>query len=357
MSTKSSTQLGLADISRILFITGVIIVVAIVARAILIPLVFAIILSLVTLPVVKKLEDWKIPRIVSVIISVLVLTLFAIGFAAFMTYEMQSFLTDMPELKSYFSQATDNFMRDVRDLLNISQQKQEELIENNTSNIMTPISKVFQFALTTTYEAVFTTVLIPIYMVFLMYYRDKWKSFLISSFEQYTKTEKVENAISEVMTVSRQYIKGVLLVVLILAVLNSIGLLLLGIKYAIIIGIFSATMNIIPYLGNIVGCAIPVAIALATKDSMWYPAGVIAMYITIQVIEGNLITPNIVGSQVNVNPFIAVIALFVGGLIWGIAGIILAIPVTAILRVIFSHSKTFKPLGILLSEEHNGDGG
>lgn len=351
MSTKKSTQLGLADISRLLFIAGVIIAIAIVARAILVPLVFAIILSLVALPVVKKLEGWEIPRIVSVITVVFVGTLLGLGFAGFMTYEMQSFITDIPNLKTYFSNAADSLMQQLRELLNITPQEQEEIIEKNSEKIMAPAGQVFKTALSTTYEALFTITLIPIYMVFLMFYRDKWKHFLISSFEQYTKTEKVESAISEVMTVSRQYIKGVLIVVGILAVLNSIGLLLLGIKYAIIIGIFSATMNIIPYLGNVVGCAIPVAIALATKDSMWYPIGVVAMYITIQVIEGNLITPNVVGSQVNVNPFIAVIALFIGGLIWGIAGIILAIPITAILRVIFTHSKTFKPLGILLSEE------
>ncbi len=356
MRSKSSTQMGLADISQILFITAVIIAIAIVAKAILIPLVFAIILSLVTLPFVKKLESWRIPRIVSVITVVFICTVMALGFAAFMAYEMQNFLSDIPNLKSYFSQAADNLMQQVRELLNMTPKEQEELIENNKSNIMAPAGEVFKTALSTTYEALFTIALIPIYMVFLMYYRDKWKHFLVSVFEQYTKTEKVESAVSEVMTVSRQYIKGVLLVVLILAVLNSIGLLLLGIKYAIIIGIFSATMNIIPYLGNVVGCAIPTAIALATKDSMWYPMGVVVMYVIIQVIEGNLITPNIVGSQVNVNPFIAVIALFVGGLIWGIAGIILAIPVTAILRVIFSHSRTFKPLGILLSEERGEKG-
>lgn len=355
MSSKQSYALSLADISRLLFIVAIAIAVAIVARTLLVPIVFAIILSLVVLPICKKLESWKIPRILSVMAVVITTTILVLGFAVFVTYEVQGFLKDMPELKSYFKQAADNAMVNVRDFLNISQNEQEKLIEDNSSSIMAPVGKVFQVVLTSTYEAIFTMVLIPIYMVFLLYYRNKWKNFIIRSFQQYTKTERVKEVLGEVMNVSRQYIKGVLLVVLILAVLNSVGLLLFGIKYALIIGVLSACLNIIPYLGNVVGCAIPMAIALATKDSYWYPLGVGMMYVGIQLVEGNIITPNIVGSQVNINPFIAVIALFVGGLIWGIAGIILAIPLTAIIRVILSYSKTFEPIGILLSDEDAKD--
>lgn len=355
MSEKNTPQMGLADISRMLFITAIILTVAILARAIWVPLAFAILLSLMVLPLCNKLESWKVPRIIAVLLVVITITLLVLGFGAFMTYEMQSFLRDMPELKNYFSDAADNLMSKVRELLNISQREQEKLVEENSSSIMTPISKAFGFALATTYEAVFTTFLIPVYMVFVLYYRNKWKNFLVRTFKQYTKTDKVVSAISEVVKVSRQYIKGLLFVILIIAVMNSLGLWLLGIKYALLIGVFSAMLNIIPYLGNVVGCAIPMAIALATKESAWYALGVLGMYVFVQFIEGNFITPRVVGSQVNINPFIAVIALFTGGIIWGIAGVILAIPLTAIMRVIFMHSKTLKPIGILLSGDEVED--
>jgi predicted PurR-regulated permease PerM len=133
----------------------------------------------------------------------------------------------------------------------------------------------------------------------------------------------------------------------IIAVLNSAGLLLLGIDYAIILGITGAILNIIPYIGGIIAIALPMIIAFVTKDSLTSSLLVFIVYIFIQFIDNHYIIPKIVASRVKINPLISVIVVLIGGAVWGIAGMFLAIPLTAILKVIFDHIESLKPWGFL----------
>jgi predicted PurR-regulated permease PerM len=151
------------------------------------------------------------------------------------------------------------------------------------------------------------------------------------------------------------YIVGLLIVITIIAVLNIVGLLALGIKYAVFLGILSAALTVIPYIGIIIGAALPVLVALITKDSLLYPLGVMAIFAFVQFLEGNFITPNIIGSKVNVNPLAAIVALIIGGKIWGIIGMIMAIPMCGILKIMFSHYPRLKPYAILLQSTNKDD--
>ncbi|MEX2379925.1 MAG: AI-2E family transporter, partial [Vicingaceae bacterium] len=152
-----------------------------------------------------------------------------------------------------------------------------------------------------------------------------------------------------------RYIIGLLIVISIIAVLNTVGLLALGIKYAVFMGILSAALTVIPYIGIFIGALLPVVVALITKDSLFYPLAVIAIFGFVQFLEGNFITPNIIGSKVNVNPMAAIVALIIGAKIWGIAGMILAIPICGILKIMFSHYPRLKPYAILLQSTNKDD--
>jgi predicted PurR-regulated permease PerM len=136
----------------------------------------------------------------------------------------------------------------------------------------------------------------------------------------------------------------------IIAVLNTVGLLLLGIEYAFFFGALAAFLNIIPYLGIIIGSILPIMMALLTKDSIWYAVGVAGAFTAVQFLEGNFITPNIVGSKVSVNPLAAIVALIFGGMLWGPSGMILSIPFTAIVKVILDNIESLEPFGFLLGE-------
>jgi predicted PurR-regulated permease PerM len=149
----------------------------------------------------------------------------------------------------------------------------------------------------------------------------------------------------------QKYLVGVGMVMLLLAIVNSIGLMIIGIEYAAFWGVLAGLLAIIPYIGSIIGGALPFLFALATTGTTWQPLAVIAFYVIIQQIEGNIITPKVVGNQVNINPLISIIGLLVFGLYWGIGGIILALPIISIFKLIFEHFEVTEPIAKLMGTE------
>jgi predicted PurR-regulated permease PerM len=142
-----------------------------------------------------------------------------------------------------------------------------------------------------------------------------------------------------------------LLVTLIIAALNTVGLLALGIKHAIFFGVLSGILTIIPYIGIFIGALLPTLMALLTKDSIWYAIGVVIIFSVVQFLEGNFITPRITGSKVRINALAAILALLIGGKILGITGMILAIPIVGIVKGLLQYSQHMKPFVILLEDD------
>jgi predicted PurR-regulated permease PerM len=191
--------------------------------------------------------------------------------------------------------------------------------------------------------------LMPVFIFFFLYYRTFFKQFLNKLFIR-TPNRNITEIMYKIQTVVKNYILGLLLVMAIIAALNTIGLLILDIEYAFFFGALAALLNIIPYLGIIIGSVLPILMALLTKDSIWYAVGVAGVFTVVQLLEGNFITPNIVGSKVSVNPLAAIIALIIGGILWGPSGMILSIPFTAIFKVILDNIEPLEPFGFLLGE-------
>jgi predicted PurR-regulated permease PerM len=197
----------------------------------------------------------------------------------------------------------------------------------------------------------FGAILISLIYTFLfLLYRGSFKQFILIHFQEDQKT-KGEEIVKKIKKVSQSYFFGLLLIILILGTLNGTALLLIGLDYPYLFGFFAAFLAIIPYIGTFIGGLLPTLYALINYDNIWTPILVIALYVTVQALEGNILTPKIVGSQVSLNPLFALIALFVGGLMWGIAGMILFIPLVAVLKVILDNMDGFRPYGMLLSSE------
>lgn len=136
----------------------------------------------------------------------------------------------------------------------------------------------------------------------------------------------------------------------IIAILNSVGLLIIGLKYAIILGVIGALLNVIPYVGALLAIMIYILIALVTKNSISYVFYVVILYTIVQLIDNNWIVPKLIGSKVKINALVTIIAVIVGGALWGISGMFLSIPIIAILKIIFDHIDTLKPWGFLLGD-------
>jgi predicted PurR-regulated permease PerM len=187
-----------------------------------------------------------------------------------------------------------------------------------------------------------------IFIFFVLLYRGAIKNFILIQFPRQKQLE-IQEILGQVQNLVRKYLYGMLTVILILAILNSFGLWIIGLDYPIFWACLAALLSIIPYLGTTIGGLLPFMYAFATSEFWWQPLAVVALYVTVQQIEGNLITPYVVGSNVKINPFVALIALLIGGIIWGVAGIVLAIPIAAILKLVFDHVEGLKPVGVLMS--------
>ena len=168
--------------------------------------------------------------------------------------------------------------------------------------------------------------------------------------------EQGKELLMQIQNVVRHYLYGLLTVIVILAILNSIGLWIIGVDYAVFWASLAAFLSIVPYIGTTIGGLLPFMYSFATADYWWQPLAVIGLYFSVQQLEGNLITPYVVGSNVKINPLIAIISLLIGGVIWGVAGIVLAIPIAAIFKLVFDNIDALKPVGALMSNDlHKND--
>lgn len=181
----------------------------------------------------------------------------------------------------------------------------------------------------------------------ILYYRGMLVKF-VGSFLGAKYKENLSVILSETITVYFNYIKGMMLVYFIVGVLNSIGLLILGVEHAIMFGMASALMTIIPYIGILISSILPISMVWIDKGNILYPLGVMGVFSIVQFLEGNIISPYIVGKQLGINAFVSITAIFLGGLIWGFSGMILFLPFVAILKIISGHVDTLKPIHLFL---------
>lgn len=322
----------------------------IVAKSILLPILFAVLLSILLAPLSSWFERFKIPRILSALLAMIIgLTVLA-GLGYFFYTQITAFADDMDSIRA----RTEELLTGVEGFLmtwfNFEGFVEFETIEELFFEFVRENSGTLGRGLAGAASVVTTVFLVPVFMYMFLIFRDFLKAFFLKLFgrESDLHEEKVQTIISNIQVVVQRYISGVLIVIAILSVLNSIMLTIVGIDHAIFFGVFAAMLNIIPFLGPILGSTLPIFYSLLTMDSLIYPLVILAGFYVIQLFEGNLFTPVIVGSQVSMNALIALLLLFLGAQIWGLAGMILFIPMGAMLKVIFDEIESLNPYGFLI---------
>jgi len=335
--------------SKILFIIVVILLGLFYLKSILTPLIFSILLTQVLIPICDKFESWKINKIISISLVLLIVFLITVSIGVLLSIQFNNFITDFPNLLQKMEDWIIGSINNIESAFNISQQRQLGLLKENSSELIKTGAKYFRTALGATTNLISFLSLVPVYCFLLLLYREKFKNVILKLSPE-NKKEKTVDILNKIQNTVQQYVIGLFSVILIIAVLNIIGLFSLGIKYALFLGLFSALLTIIPYVGVVIGGLLPVLVALITKDSIWYAIGVVGLYWLVQFLEGNFITPKIVGNQVNLNAFAVIFGLIAGGRLWGLIGLIMAVPLIAILKVIFSNIDGLKPFASLLGK-------
>ena len=317
------------------------------AESILSPIFAAFIAALLLRPLSGFIERLKISRGLSSILSIIIIIAALFGLSYFFSTQINNIVSDLNSIRARLTVIIDQIYSWMEATFGLEQQEQIQYLKDSLNSFLENSATAIQRAVSATADFFTSFFLFMIALFFFLYYR----SFFVSFVYQWFKPEdhqKVQSTIHKIELVVRSYILGLLMVIIIVAILNSVGLMILGIQNAIFFGVLAAILTIIPYIGIFIGSLLPILFALFTKDSIWYPIGVALLFWMVQFVEGNFITPNVVGGRVSINPFAAIIALFLGGMIWGILGMILSIPVLAIIKVICDAIEPLKPIGYLL---------
>lgn len=333
-----------------LFMVCLIVAILVIARDVLLPLTIAVFFTFLLMPISQRLQKWRFPRPLAIIVSIVIAMSVFAGLLYFFYTQIISFADDLPALQEKLNQKLETIQLFIRREFDISKADQRNWvnskIQENTSSGEDMLMGLF--SATTGFLVNFA--LIPIYIFFLTLYKEKFKQF-VTLITKGNNHEQVIEVLKKVSRVSQNYLKGIFLDVLILSILNSTGFLLLGLEHAILFGVLASILNIIPYIGVLVGSILPVVMALLTKDEIGYAVGAAGVCVVVQFIDNNFITPYVVGSSVSINPLTAIIALIASAAIWGTVGMVLCLPLTGMLKVVCDNVEGLKPYGFLIGEE------
>ena len=325
------------------------------ASDVLIILAFAILFSYLLFPLTSWLEGKKVPRGVANILAIILFIAVFVS-AGFLLYKQGArLMADFPELKEHALDNIGQMETFLEQKLPFAPQQQEDWLVGGVSNFMSSSEETLSNTFAATATTIGSAFLMPFFIFFMLHYREKLRDFIIAVVpaEKHELTDEVLMKISKVTT---RYMVGILIVTTILSALTSLGLVIIGLKYAILLGVVAGLFNLIPYFGTYIGGAIPLTMALLTMDSPKYALFVLLLIFILQFLENNVLTPNITGSQVRLNPLFTLISILFGAMIWGIAGMFMAIPFMGMFKIVCENVDELKPIARLIGIEERKSG-
>jgi len=314
------------------------------AKAFLAPLATAVILSLLMLPVARKLEHWGIKRVWSSLINVFFLLLLSLAFMWLIGLQIQSFISD-------WNKAKDRLMPKIEQLQNYLYKDtplEKGELKKQLSQSKGSVGKKAMSFVTGIYSFLGDFLITLVYVFFLLNYRKKYRRFLLKLFPE-EKHDEVNPVVFKAAELTKGYLYGKFILMILLAVLYAIGMGVTGVSNFIIISLLAALLSIIPYIGNIIAFAIALGLGYVTNGDTTALIGIVATFVIAQFVESYLFEPYIVGDRVNLDPFMTILAVVVGSILWGVVGMIIAIPILAMINVVFNNVVPLKPYSYLLS--------
>jgi predicted PurR-regulated permease PerM len=298
---------------------------------------------------VNFLVRLKINRILAITITMFLTFLVIAVFGIVLINQASRFGESWPILVEKFTSLLNQNIADAADYFNKDPQKIHDWITKTQGELINSSAAAIGQTLVILGNGLVVLLLIPFYVFMILFYQPIILEFIIrisgTNYESHVRV-----IVSQIKTVIQRYLIGLIIEAGLMAVLNTAALLMLGIEYAVILGILAAVLNVIPYVGGIIAVALPMMVALVTKPSPWFAVYIMAAYYVIQLIDNNYIVPYIVASKVKINALFSVIIVLIGNALWGVPGMFLSMPLLAILKLICDHIDPLKPYGFLLGD-------
>ncbi|GAA4744491.1 AI-2E family transporter [Flavisolibacter ginsenosidimutans] len=309
---------------------------------ILVPLAFSILIAILLNPLYARLEK-LMPKVPAILLTLFIAIIFVAGLFYFLSTQISVFIDSLPQIKQKLTLLLEQLEVWAKNKFGVDVQKQVAALTSGTDSMLTStVAPVLSF--------ISVVLLIPTYVFLFLYYKPLLVDFLFQIFSE-KHSLRVAEILAETKTAVQSFMQGLMIEMIIVSAMNAVALVLIGVPSAIVIGVIGGILNMVPYIGGLIAIAIPVLMVTITRDGFSGQLAVVVSYLVIQFIDNNILVPKIVSSKVQINALVSIVAVLLGGALWGVTGMFLSIPMIGVLKIIFDRIDEMKPWGMLLGIE------
>jgi predicted PurR-regulated permease PerM len=334
----------------LLLLSALMVFCLIVTKDILMPVMLSLVVALVIYPLAIRLQKVGINWFFASLFSLSIILIMLAGIFVLIYFQIRNIYFEIPTIEGSVSDTINQIIYYLNQNYNLGIKYSDFSLEKIINQFSGSGLSLLNSTLTSIGDLVTFLLLIPIYVFLILLNKDNYKKFLVKIVDTESQNQ-LAKTIEDIKITASNYIIGLITVIIFVGILNSVGLMIIGIEHAIFWGFLASTLTIIPYIGIFIGSILPILYALLVNDSIIDAVYVLALFNFVQFLEGNFITPNIVGSKISINALTSILALIAGGMIWGISGMVLAMPSIAIMKAIFNNIESLKPVAQLMGEE------
>lgn len=344
------TPTSLSKPVQVLLLLILIVIVLYYGKPFLVPLVFAALLSMLFLPICKWLQDKGINKAVAIIACLLIFLAFVSGVVWLITWQISDLAQDAPKIEQNLGKIINSIKQFITSSLGISAEKQQEMIQQQQQSSTDKLSGTITSLLTGLGSFLTNFIIVVVYMFLFLYYRGHLKQFVLKIVNSNEKSN-AEKIIDDSSKVTQKYLTGLALMIICLWIMYGIAFSIVGVKNAIFFAIICGLLEIVPFVGNLIGNTLTILVSVAQGGDMNLVVGILITYGLVQFLQTYILEPLVVGAEVDINPVATIAGLVAGELLWGIPGMVLAIPILGITKIICDNIEPLKPYGYLIGEE------
>lgn len=324
-----------------------------VAHSIIMPLLMAFFISLMLLPLFRFFRRIRMPELVAIALAIVIAVLIILSILTFFSLQIASLVKDFPMLEKNLNAHWSTLSSWINRNLNISADQQIKVLQEQGGKLLNNAGSYLSGAAVSVTNVFVFLGLLPIYVFLILFYKNLLLRFVFLWFNK-NNHPQVESALRETEVMVKSYLTGLLIQVTYMTILLGVILMIIGIKHAMLIAIIFAVLNLIPYVGALIGNIIGVLLTLTSSAELWHVFAVLIVIAAVQFLDNNILMPRIVGSKIKINALASIIGVIIGGTLAGVSGMFLSLPIIAILKIIFDHTGEFKHWGIVLGDERPG---
>lgn len=322
-----------------------------IGQGILIPILLSFLFAVLLRPMVYFLKTkWRFPHVLAAILAVVLFVVLVLGIFIFMSFQISAIASDFNRIERNVFIHLQHLQEFVKEHFHLSSGEQKKYLADATQDSMQKGKEILGSTLLSFTDTILNITLIPIYTFLILLYRTHLMLFLSKAFKK-DHHALLQDILIQVTVAIKSYIIGLILEMIVVSVLTTLGFMIIGVQYAILLGIITGILNLIPYIGILFAGILSIVASLTGTPDLSIVIGVIVVNIIVQLIDNNILVPMIVNSKVEINAFVSIIGIIIGGAIAGVSGMFLAIPIIAVLKVIFDRIECLEPWGYLMGDD------